>query len=117
MPASQLILEIKTTAPEVSQAEVEAFCAWLKGKSWITARQITEEFGYDDRWVRLVAQHSDGRILSGPGCPGYRYFDADALPFAERAILATRSQIAHMTKRLVAYQRRYHSFAKDQQPA
>ena len=108
----QTELNLKLSAPEVTAEEVEQLVDYLRGRGWCTARQIESATGVDDRKVRAIAEHSEGRILSGPGCPGYRYFDKEALPFAERAIACIESQAAKMTKRAIAYRQRYHRFAR-----
>jgi len=108
----QAELDIKLPAPSVTPAEVEQLVEFLTGKGWLTARQIFEALGIDDRRLRAIAEHSDGRILSGPGCPGYRYFDRDALPHAEHAIACIESQAKKMLLRAVAYRTRYHRYAR-----
>lgn len=109
----QLEFAVCSKVPEISPRYVEAFCAWMQGKGWKTAKEITDEIGFDDRWIRLAVEHSNGRILSAPGLHGYRYFDREALPYADQAIAATRSQIRKMTRHLVALERRYHTFARE----
>ena len=109
----QAELDIKTPAPEVTPEEVDALVEFLSGKGWITARQIAAATGIDDRRLRAIVEHCGARILSGPGCPGYRYYDKDALPHAEHAIACLESQAAKMLKRALAYRHRYHRFVKD----
>ncbi|HTJ77982.1 MAG TPA: hypothetical protein VL357_03225 [Rariglobus sp.] len=89
-------LGLKMAAPEVSESEIQSLATWLEGKEWCTARQIEEALGLDERKVRAIAEHSDGLILSGPGCPGYRLFDgATRIGDADRA--------AHPSFRKVTY--------------
>jgi hypothetical protein len=78
MQADTPELALPMTAPDISVAEVDALCAHIAGRGWLTARQLESELGLDDRKVRAIAEHSDGRILSGPGCPGYKLFDGSA---------------------------------------
>ena len=106
-------LDITLPAPEVTTGEVEQLVGFLEGKGWLTAKQIAETTGIDDRRLRAITEHSAGRILSGPGCPGYRYFDKDALPHAEHAIACLESQATKMNKRAIIYRQRYHRFARD----
>jgi len=108
----QAELDIKTPAPEVTTGEVDGLVEFLTGKGWLTAKQIAEATGIDDRRLRAITEHSSGRILSGPGCPGYRYFDKDALPHAEHAIACLESQATKMNKRAITYRQRYHRFAR-----
>lgn len=45
----------------------------LRGEQWTTSREITAELGLEERTIRLLAEHSNCQIVSGPGCPGYRH--------------------------------------------
>ncbi len=106
-------LPLGMKAPEVTVAEVDALCRHLHGRAWITAKQLTAELGLDDRKVRAIAEHSDGRILSGPGCPGYKLFDgAASLDDAKRAAGALQSQGNRMLHRSKSIWARYHRYAR-----
>jgi hypothetical protein len=108
-----LELSIKMPAPEVSAAEVDALCEFLRGKGWIKAAQIEAELSINDRKLRAIAEHSDGRILSGPGCPGYKLFDGRTeLIEADLAASRLESQARLMIKRAAAYRCRIHRFAR-----
>jgi hypothetical protein len=39
----------------------------------VNAKQIAASLGFNERKIRSLAQESDGIIVSGPGCPGYRH--------------------------------------------
>lgn len=106
-------LGLKLPAPEVSAAEVDSLCEWLAGKGWIKAAQIEAELKINERKVRAIAEHSDGRILSGPGCPGYKLFDgAAAIADADRAASQLESQARKMLKRAGSIRRRFHRYAR-----
>ncbi len=106
-------LPFKFAAPDVSVAEVDALCQHLKGRPWLTAKQLEVELGLDDRKIRAIAEHSDGRILSGPGCPGYKLFDgAASLDDAKRAAGALQSQGNRMLHRSKSIWARYHRYAR-----
>jgi hypothetical protein len=97
----------------VSPEEVESLCAWLAGKAWTKAAQIDAELGINERKVRAIAEHSDGRILSGPGCPGYKLFDgAASIADADRAASQLESQARKMLKRAGTIRRRFHRYAR-----
>jgi hypothetical protein len=109
----QLDLEIPAPAPEVSPDQVELLCTFLNGRGWVKSAQIAAEIHLDERAVRAIAQHSDGRILSGPGCPGYKLFTG-ATEIEEADLCATRieSQARQMIKRAAAIRRRFHRYAR-----
>lgn len=83
----------------VGRAEVEAFVAFMQGaerSAWTTAaeylrangRAVTED---GKRWVRLLRRECAGRVLGGPGFPGYRAtkrFTAEEYTHWRNAMLA-----------------------------
>lgn len=108
-------------APEPKPAgashELRALLAYLRGKTdWTTAKTITAALGLTDRQIRKLASESDGHILSGPGCPGYKHI-LDAAP-QEIAEVAARlkHQADAMTARAIAIQRAYHQAPYQPQP-
>lgn len=106
-------LALKMPAPEVSPEEVETVCEFLKGKGWIKAAAIGEALHIDDRKLRAITEHSDGRILSGPGCPGYKLFDGRTeIGEADLAACRLESQAKHMLNRARAYRTRIHRYAR-----
>jgi hypothetical protein len=106
-------LDLRLPAPDVSVAEVDALCEHIRGRGWTKAGTLTRELGLDDRKLRAIANASDGRILSGPGCPGYKLFDGDTcVDDAIRAATALQSQGQRMQLRAAAIWRRYHRYAR-----
>jgi hypothetical protein len=62
--------------PSPAAAEVDQlidFLFWSSANGWVNAKQIAASLGYNERKIRSLAQESDGIIVSGPGCPGYRH--------------------------------------------
>lgn len=59
---AQLDLPMTQKAPETTQDEVEALCAYLQGSGWIKAGEIP---GWNERYIRALANASKGRIISG----------------------------------------------------
>jgi hypothetical protein len=109
----QLALAVKSAAPEVTSAEIETVCEFLRGKGWIKAAEIAELLKIDDRKLRAITEHSEGLILSGPGCPGYKLFDGRAeIGEADQAASRLESQARHMLNRAIAYRRRIHRYAR-----
>lgn len=111
---TQLELPIPTRAPEVSDADVELLCRRLFQRGWVFARQLREEFGYNDRALRAVAAASDGRVLSGQ--KGYRLLDGEAaLEDAHHAAAWLESQGREMIHRATAIRRRAHRLLANSQ--
>jgi hypothetical protein len=114
MNTTQAELNLKPgQAPEIDPSEVAALCCWLRGRGWQKAREIEAALGIDERKLRAMAEHSDGEILSGPGCPGYRLFDGEtSLGDAERAAGRLRSQGEKMIRRAMSIGRRMHRYGR-----
>ena len=64
----------KSAAPVVAQADIDVLTRYLLGRGWVKAAVIDAELHVDERRVRAIAEASDGMIISGPGCPGYKLF-------------------------------------------
>jgi len=84
------------------EKEVQALEEYLEGRGWKTARELERVLGYKERKIRALAEESAGKILSGPGCPGYR-LASEATP-EECAEAANRmvSQGKRMIRRGIA---------------
>lgn len=110
---TQLELAVRTPSPEISPEEVDRVCAALaRADDWIDAAALAEQLGINDRKIRLAAEHSDGRILSGPGCPGYKLLDSSArLGDADRAASSLESQARRMLLRAARIRARMHRYA------
>ncbi len=107
-----LELNFSQRPPKPSVDEVEAVCAFLAGKGWIKASQIETEIEINDRRMRVIAEKSDGRILSSH--EGYRLFEpTTSMAEAERAANRLISQGKKMIMRGVAIRRRFHRFAHE----
>lgn len=113
MPQAELEFRLKKQAPEVTVEELDAVCAWLEGRGWTKAAEICAAFAMSDRKVRAIAEASDGRILSGPGSPGYRLFTGQTeIAEADRCASQIESQAQRMLARAVSIRRRFHRYAK-----
>lgn len=109
-------LGLKIPGPDVAPEEVEELCRFLAGKGWLRAAEIEASLGVNDRKMRAIAEHSDGRILSGQA--GYRLFDRTTpLEEADRAAAWLESQGRKMLLRGAAIRRVYHRYARSQQVA
>ena len=108
--ATQPDLALKLAPPDVTPEEIESLCTHLRGRGWLLSRILMDELHLDDRKLRIIAEYSDGRILSGQ--KGYRLFDGSTpLDEADRAAAWLESQARKMLLRGAAIRRRYHRFA------
>lgn len=110
----QLDLDLsRSKAPVVSRQEIETVVQFLAGRPWTTAAEILAALGVDDRRLRVIAEQSEGLILSGPGCPGYKLLTA-AAQFREADESANRleSQGQRMIFRALQIRRRAHSLIR-----
>ena len=62
---TELGIVLQATGPEVTADEVDALCRHLGERGWVRARVLAEELKVSDRHLRVCAEHSDGRIISG----------------------------------------------------
>jgi hypothetical protein len=109
--SENLELDFSHRPPKPSVDEVDAVCAFLQGKGWIRAAQIEQEIDIDDRRMRVLAEKSEGRILSGQ--KGYRFYD-EATPLEEASHAANWliSQGKKMIRRGITVRRRGYVLGK-----
>lgn len=79
--------------------EIERLVSHLDaaGDQWLTAAEIAKALGIGDRQVRLLAEHSQGRIVSAPGCPGYRHINHTTV----EQIAEIRNRLASQAKAMM----------------
>ena len=79
MTATQCDFDFTTKRmPSPAPSDVDAlidFLRWASAKEWVPAKTISTKLGYNERKIRSLAEHSNGVVISGPGCPGYRHID------------------------------------------
>jgi hypothetical protein len=98
--------------PDVSEGEKQQVIGVLEGKGWLTANQVLTILGLPRtetkrRWLRSVANASEGFILSYPGAPGYKMTtEANPLEVARAGVL--NHQANAMRRRLVQIEHVYH---------
>jgi hypothetical protein len=98
--------------PTVSQEDVEAVIAVLRGHGWMNADQILGALGQEPReWrrrrIRAIANASSGQILSYPGSPGYRLTLEASIPEIESAAILNH-QANEMRRRWIEIERVRH---------
>jgi hypothetical protein len=110
----QLILAVKTPAPEVNPAEVEMVVKVLCTVArWATAREIANTLGMQEgttaeRHVRAIASAAAPRIVSYPGSPGYKLWELCSVAEIDHCIDALEAQGRDMIKRATVYRLAYH---------
>jgi hypothetical protein len=109
MPANEE-LGLEIAAPVVTSEQVELVADYLRGKAWVKGAVIGAALKINERRLRAIAEFSDGRIISGPGCPGYRLFTGEALEAADFAASCLESQGKRMIHRAITIRRRFHHF-------
>jgi len=93
-------LFMRFTPPRVQCDGVGALEEFLRGKGWMTARQIAEQKHWSDRLVREIASASN-YVISYPGSPGYKLLMDCTLEEYERYRAARRSQARDMIAKVV----------------
>jgi hypothetical protein len=100
-----------TAPPTPPAGEVDALVSYLyqRGAQWTTAKQILADLGINDRKLRVLKQASNNRIVSGPGCPGYRHFQHTTCEQLNEVLARSFSQIRAMSREYVSLKRFAHS--------
>jgi hypothetical protein len=95
---AQIEMDFETAKPAADDIERLANFLYAQGPVWTTAKDITKALHFTDRQIRKLASESNGLILSGPGCPGYRHVRR-ATPEEVREVVARLRHQAHMMDR------------------
>lgn len=64
-------LDMVFTKPAATDPAIADLVEFLRGKGWMTRRQISAATGWNERMVRELASQADA-VISYPGSPGYR---------------------------------------------
>ena len=99
--------------PSVPSGDVATLIAVLSGTTRrMTAEEICEGVAdprWDKRRVRAAAEASHGKVLSAPGCPGYRLADQTSVKsYYENERRCYKSQIRRMELRLAEMDKAVH---------
>ena len=106
---TQLQLKLAKAGPEISAHEVDLLTSYLCGRGWVRASRLEIDLHLDERRVRAIAEASDGLIISGPGCPGYKLLAGTAeLADVDHAACRLESQAKRMLHRARALRMRAH---------
>jgi hypothetical protein len=107
---AELGLSIRTSSVTLEQVELVAH--YLRDKKWVKGEEICAALKISDRMLRKIVEFADGRIISGPGSPGYRLFTREALPDADAVACSFESQGKRMLQHAIAIRRRFHHFPR-----
>ena len=88
-------------APKVRAIDIADFISALRGRGWMTAKAL-RAFG-SDRVLRAMAEHSEGRIISGQ--QGYRLLAEATIEEVQACIGALESQSRKMALRAAQYKK------------
>lgn len=85
---------------------VNELCSLLAQRGWLTAAEILDKRPeWTERFIRLLASASGGRVLSGPGTPGYCLASEATLPELDHAGKSLVSQGRAMVHRGIRFLR------------
>lgn len=103
-----------TPPPPHCQPQIENLVAYLfqRGEQWTPAKQISADLGIEERKIRHYAEHSDNRIVSGPGCPGYRHARHTTPDQVREIINRLQSQGKRMIQRSIRIGKYVHSIIR-----
>jgi hypothetical protein len=73
-----------------------------------TARELSASLGLSDRQIRRAAELAGGRIVSGPGSPGYCHLDHCTAAQVAHIADTLRSQARHMLARSIRLRKNAH---------
>lgn len=100
-------------ARSVCEDSVNELCGLLRGRGWVTRRELErlrpQWKDGEGRFIRELAEASNGAVISWPGSPGYRLTDGSTLAdldvdkALDHAAAATISQMKKMARRVRAY--------------
>lgn len=108
----ELGLQVREKAPAVSPEDVRRLVSILRSSgAWMTRRELAAAFGGEevaDRKVRAIAEVAAPVVVSWPGSPGYRHWDACSVEEINHCIEAFESSGRKQFQRAHVYRRAYH---------
>jgi hypothetical protein len=107
--SNQLQLDFDAKPPAHDDLERLAVFLYTQGAKWTTAKEITEALHFTDRHIRKLASESNGLILSGPGCPGYRHIRRATPEEVQEVVARLRHQAHVMDRRCSEIHRAFHA--------
>ncbi len=118
IPSAQpeFLFRNSTEREEATARAAEWLVNYLRGRRWTIARQILAAMGMSStednkRWLRLVRVAAAGRVMGGPGMPGYMLLAEMSVAEFEHWRHTMRSQAREMDLQVIAAEKRYHAMA------
>ena len=109
---AEMLLKTSSPAPAVSTDEVRRLVEILRSTgAWMTRRELASVFGGEeiaDRKIRAIAEVAAPVVVSWPGSPGYRHWDACTVAEINHCIDAFESSGKKQFQRAHVYRRAYH---------
>ena len=89
---------------------------YLQGRRWVISRQILAALNLsptedNKRWLRRVREATNGRVLGGPGMPGYMLLNEMSVEEFRHWRETMRSQAREMDQQIILAEKRYHAVA------
>lgn len=108
---AELNLRTKAVVTHDAVAELRGL---LRGRGWVTAAELRGlRPKWSERFIRLLANASFGRVLSWPGSPGYRLTIEASAEEREEAVAKLRHQALEMGERASAIARVHHACPRE----
>jgi hypothetical protein len=105
----QLEMDFEAKQPAADDIARLARFLYDQGAQWTTAKDITAALNFSDRKIRHLASESNGLILSGPGCPGYRHVRRATTEEVQEVVARLRHQAHVMDQRCSAIHQAFHA--------
>ena len=109
---AELLPKASSPAPAVTADEVQRLVEILRSTgAWMTRRELASVFGGEeiaDRKIRAIAEVAAPVVVSWPGSPGYRHWDACTVAEISHCIDAFESSGKKQFQRAHVYRRAYH---------
>ena len=106
---AQIEMDFETAKPAADDIARLANFLYAQGPTWTTAKDITKALDFTDRQIRKLASESNGLILSGPGCPGYRHVRRATPEEVQEVVARLRHQAHMMDQRCSAIHKAFHA--------
>ena len=97
---TQSHFEFTNKAPQVIPADLAEMTHALTGRGWVAARVLVVMLGQNERFLRAIAQSSDGEIISGQ--EGYKLTRESDEDETRRCVNRMQSQATEMQRRSIA---------------
>lgn len=91
---------------------VNKLISFLRDRDWMTRKQLTQTFDWNDREIRSIVEASAGEIISGQ--KGYKLTMQATKEEFEDSCRQLRSQIRTNTSRLIDQERIFHRGNRNQ---